>query len=150
MLVGIGKCYDYFTLCLLFVQKGEQVILFLGDLVFVKYEIIFGISCFGEFVYDFVIGGGVYQFGGLIMYGIVGSGFFVLFVYNLYVDFVDVIVFIIEVLCFVFQLQCKYERDVCFGTCYIEYLLVYWGVNNGDVRLQCLEYFGGGFQCMDF
>lgn len=123
------KWYDYFISVLLWFQKGDFVDLLFGMYVFV--------------ILDVVVGGDgkiIMMYGDLQLVGMVGFGnvlfdnFFLMVGDVLWLDlgfvmdFLMVMVVMINQFRQVFQVQCLFECDVCGGICYIEIILVYFGV----------------------
>lgn len=147
---------DYFTTCLPYVQKGDDVLLPLGDTAPVV-----GIGKKNQ-TYVFGVGTNVYETGASAptTYASLSDTWNVdTFVVRqdptnlgypgIYADLSAASAATVNALRFAFAMQRKRERDARSGTRYVEHLAAHWGVTSPDYRLQRPEYLGGGSQRID-
>jgi len=155
-----GKRRDYFTSCLPWPQKGDEVDLPLGDSAPVQGDgkalgLIDGANNFGLFQ----IAGGGHLAGGSTAYnttvGTVSGGTNPVNTYSvgvhtnpdrsgLVADLSNATAATINSLREAFQLQKMLERDARGGTRYVELIKSHFQVTSPDFRLQRSEYIGGG------
>jgi len=154
VLLRRGKRHDYFTSCLPWPQKGDEVTLPLGT----RADVL-GIGGVNKArnttnltAYESNGSSRVYASGGSIdpsnsdkaMYVekflLTGSDYYP----NIYADLSTATAATINSLREAFQLQRLYERDARGGTRYTEIVKSHFGVTSPDARLQRPEYLGGG------
>jgi len=132
-----GKRHDYFTSCLPWPQKGEEVLLPIGDKAPLRTDAInaSGLGLVnadndGPHVLD--------SSGSQLLVGANLGGF------EIYADLTSSTAATINDLREAFQIQKLYERDARGGTRYTEIIQSHFGVTSDDARLQRPEYLGGG------
>jgi hypothetical protein len=140
-----GKRKDYFTSSLPWAQKGDSVLLPLGD----DAPIMYGDSIVGAdisdkwYVAETDAGSAAYHYYGNsagVSSGNIGASVS----YNLRADLSNATAATINQIREAFQLQKLFERDARGGTRYIEMIYAHFGVRSPDQRLQRPEYLGGG------
>lgn len=148
-----GKRHDYFTSCLPWLQKGDAVLMSLGDTAPItgigKYNQTYTSSPISVYETD---GSGTtsYADGELIADGVANhywygeedpsnSGY-----PNIRADLASAIGPTINELREAVQVQRLMERDARAGTRYTEIIESHFGVTSADARLQRPEYLGGG------
>jgi len=143
-----GKRRDYFTSCLPWPQKGDEVDLPLGETAPVVYNDN-GFSWVGHYSSS----GGVYTAAGnvqtanttgLVQGSTGASGMNFDPVGSLEADLSSATAATINSLREAFQLQKMLERDARGGTRYVELIKSHFQVTSPDFRLQRSEYLGGG------
>lgn len=138
-----GKRHDYFTSCLPFVQKGDPVVIPIGETANIHYA---GLGSKAPNVYD-VASGNFRDFVDSVANStnaitltasasVAGN--------KLYADLSTATAATINDLRQAFQVQRLLERDARGGTRYTEIIRSHFGVVSPDQRLQRPEYLGGG------
>lgn len=135
-----GKRHDYFTSCLPWPQKGESVLLPLGDSAPISTDAVGAgenLSVFSTDQDKFIaMGAGNPFLQSSTQTGDIGN--------QLYADLADATAATINQIRQAFQVQKMLEKDARGGTRYVELLLSHFGVSAPDYRLQRPEYLGGG------
>ena len=145
-----GKRHDYFTSCLPWPQKGEEVLLPLGTQAPITGFGVNATSSFGGTNTLMHEAGGKdvtylkYEVDGLRMEEDPNNPGYP----NIYADLSSATAATINDLREAFQIQKLYERDARGGTRYIEIIKSHFGVTSDDARLQRPEYLGGGRQAI--
>lgn len=137
-----GKRHDYFTSCLPWPQKGDPVVVPLGDEALIRFT---GSSGQDIGVYDESdVLGSVRITGGTPSNSEFNTTNPPVEGQYLYADLETATSVSINDLRSAFQIQRLLERDARGGTRYIELILSHFGVRSDDARLQRPEYLGGG------
>ena len=159
-----GKRHDYFTSCLPWPQKGDPVVVPLGD-----YAPVTAVNSLDKSITTVVRNGDTYALrsegpGHPSSYNIVPIGPYTppegassdpvtlpmvvspsdVVAWQLQADLAAATSVSINDLRTAFQIQRLLERDARGGTRYIELILSHFGVRSDDARLQRPEYLGGG------
>lgn len=138
-----NKAHDYFTSALPSPQKGDAVNLPLGSAAEVVSSTITGTDTTGEFVNLNRNSSGNYYTTTTTTFGTAGVALPVGEI-GLYADLASATAATVNDLREAFAIQRLLERSQRGGTRYTEILQSFWGVTNGDARLQRPEYLGGG------
>lgn len=151
-----GKRHDYFTSCLPWPQKGEEVTIPLGTSAPVDAgSTDLSTTNANALRWRSTATGGLYT-GAQTLLGISATGntaddsttpginTYSLAPANLEVDLTNATAATINALRLAFQVQKLYERDARGGTRYTEIILAHFGVVSPDSRMQRPEYLGGG------
>lgn len=137
-----GKRHDYFTSCLPWPQKGDPVVVPLGDEALIRFS---GTTGQDIGVYDESdVLGSVRITGGTPANAEFNTANPPVESQYLYADLETATSVSINDLRSAFQIQRLLERDARGGTRYIELILSHFGVRSDDARLQRPEYLGGG------